>query len=119
METSAAPAQDGSGEGWRITDAAGRRGRLVVRRFDLVWFVVILAMRLHRERGRKRGDDKKSALSIHAPTGGPSTGQYLSHGENAPSTGASCWMDRYKVCFEPCSVERRGKNVEGFRSGVV
>ena len=67
METSAAPAQDGSGEGWRITDAAGRRGRLVVRRFDLVWFVVILAMRLHRERGRKSGGYKKSA-SLSMPT---------------------------------------------------
>ena len=42
---------------------------------------------------------RKSAFSIHAHLGGPSTGLYLSHGENASGVGASCFADRYKVCF--------------------
>ena len=44
----------------------------------------MLAMRLHRERGRKSDGNKKSASPIHAHLGGPSTGPCVSHGENAP-----------------------------------
>ena len=51
-------------------------------------------MRLHRGRGIK--DNKKSASSIHARSGGRRTGPFASHGEGAPC-GASCMKEANKA----------------------
>ena len=67
----------------------------------------ILAMRLHRERGRRSDDNKKSASSGHAHLGGPRTGLFWIHGENTPEWAHSATIQN-KDC-RPCQMNDEGK----------
>ena len=55
-------------------------------------------MRLHRERDRKGGDEKKERVLVHAPTEGPRKARVHRMGERA-RVGALCLMDEHKACY--------------------